>query len=357
MATLPVVTTARPEASGSTSHRLESAEHQAARPLDVQLQRLVERAAALMGAQRASLVVLDPASQAPVMVVAWSQGLGEPYPANLRVHEEVARWVARHRAPAIIADFAHDPGARALGLMAVGSLLSVPLLAGQQVLGALTMSSPLLSTFRLPHLRLLELVADLGALTIVQARQLEAVEAQKEHLRLLLEVSRALGTTPDARTIIGLTVSAIWRLIRCEEAVLYRYEASSEMLCGVAGLGTQSRQLAEARIRVSDPQSVTAWVAQQRRPLLHSSGTEGFVGRATEALLAQREMALLAVPLVACERLWGVITLARAVPFETGDLRIMLTLSQMIAQALAQTEDASERSHSINGSPAAREEA
>lgn len=342
MAALPVVTTARPEASGSTSHRLESAEHQAARPLDAQLQRLVERAAALVGAQRASLVVLDQASQAPVMVVAWSEGPGEAHPATLRVHEEVARWVTRHRAPAIIADVAHDPGARALGLLAVGSLLSVPLLAGQQVLGALTLSSPLLSAFRPPHLRLLELVTDLGALAIVQARQLEAVARQKEQLALVLEVSRVLGTTQDARTIIDLAVSAIRRLIRCEEAVLYRYAASTETLCGMAGLGAHSRQLAEARIPVSDLQSVTAWVAQQRRPLLHSSGTAGFVGRATEALLAGREMALLAVPLVAREQLWGVITLARAVPFETGDLRIMLTLSQMIAQALAQTGDTSE---------------
>jgi GAF domain-containing protein len=91
---------------------------------------------------------------------------------------------------------------------------------------------------------------------------------------------------------------------------------------------------------LSDPQSVTAWVAQQRRPLLHSIGTQGFIGRATEVLLAERELALLSVPLVAREQLRGAITLARAAPFHSGELRTMLTLSQMIAQALAQSRDA-----------------
>jgi GAF domain-containing protein len=49
-------------------------------------------------------------------------------------------------------------------------------------------------------------------------------------------------------------------------------------------------------------------------------------------------MALLAVPLVAGERLLGVILLARTLPFATSDLRTLLTLSQLVAQAFDRME-------------------
>jgi transcriptional regulator with GAF, ATPase, and Fis domain len=218
----------------------------------------------------------------------------------------------------------------------------MPLLAGQQVLGALVLASPSISAFRPQNLRLLELVADLGALALFQVRQREAVDQQKKQLARLLEVARCLGTALDTRAIVGLTTSALRQLIPCEEAVVYRYEAGTETLCGMAGWGTQSSKLADTRIRISDPQSVTAWVAQQRRPLLHAGGAHGFVGRATGVLLAQRELGLLAAPVVAREQLWGVITMARAVPFEPGDLRTLLTLCQLIAPALVQAGEARE---------------
>ena len=149
-------------------------------------------------------------------------------------------------------------------------------------------------------------------------------------------MARRLGTPLDTSTLVDLAVSALRRLIPCEEAVVYRYEAATQTLWGMAGLGTHSRQLADVRIRVSDPQSVTAWVAQQRRPLLQAGGVHGFVGRATGALLGHRARALLAVPVVAREQLWGVITLVRDDQFAPGDLRTLLTLSQLMAPALLQ---------------------
>lgn len=284
--------------------------------------------------------MLHPSSQAPVTVAAWADSSSGPRPATLRVHEELARWVTKQRDPALITDGGSDPRARALGMLAVGSLLSVPLLVGQQVLGALTISSLSISALGPSQLRLLELVADLAALAMFQTRQLEAVGGQTRPQVLPLDDSGGLEATTDARAIVGQALSDIRRLVRCDEAVIFRYDADTETLGAVAGLGRQSSRLAEARIPVRDPHSVTAWVAQQRRPLLLASEATGFIGRATERLLAQRELARLAVPLVTGERLWGVITLARSVSFETSDLRALLHVSQRMASALAQQRDA-----------------
>lgn len=335
MATASVLTQEYAEASRYTSPRLASATPEAANLVQVQLQRLVERASALLDAPVVTLAVLDPVRQRLVRAATASQHGPGSHPPALRVHQALARWVTKHRVPLLIGDGACDPRARALGPGARGSWLSVPLLSGQEVMGVLTLASPVLNAFGSLHLGVLELVAELGALTLVQERRLEAVAQQDRQQTTLLEVARALATPTDVRAIVRLTVSALGRLIPCEEAVLFRYQAKTETLCGVAGRGTHSSRLADVHIQVRDPQSVTAWVAQQRRPLLYTGGATGFVGQATEALLAHREMALLAVPLVAGEHLLGVILLARALPFATGDLRLLLTLSQLLAPALA----------------------
>lgn len=337
MATASVLTKENPEASRSPSPRLENAMPLEGSLLRIQLQQLVECTAALVDAPLVTLAVLNPASQAPIRAATCSTSFDSPRTATLRVHQAVARWVTRHRTPLLVGDGASDPRVRALGLGASGSLLSVPLLSRQEMVGALTITSPVINAYSQPHHRLLEMVANLGALAISQARLLDAVAQQTHQQSILLEVSRGLATTSDTRTIVGLTVSALRRLSLCEEAALFRYHADTETLSAVAGLGTQSHHLAEAHLRVSDPQSVTAWVARQRRTLLYAGETNGFLGQATEVLLMRCEMALLAVPLVVGERLLGVIMLARAIPFATADLRPMLTLGHMIAPALAQT--------------------
>jgi transcriptional regulator with GAF, ATPase, and Fis domain len=334
MATAPVVTPESLSESGYTSSQPESAALQAVRLVPGQLQRLAEYAAAIVDAPLATLVVLDLVRHAPVRVATYSRNRT---PANLHVHEAIARLVMGHRVPLLSGDGASDPRVRTLGKKARGSWVSLPLQAGQEVMGALTIASPLINAFSPPDLRLLQTGADLGALAILQARHLGAMTQHTHHLTLLLELAQRLSTVSDARTIVGLTVWALGQLNLCEEAVLFRYYPDTETLWGVAGLGTRHSHLAEACIRVSDPQSVTAWVAQQRQPLLYTGEANGFISLATEVQLAQREMALLAVPLVVGERLLGVITLARTLSFATDDLGTMLTLSQLIAPALAQT--------------------
>jgi GAF domain-containing protein len=335
MATASVLTKEPTATSQSTTPCLEITTDQAASLVQRHLHQLVERASTLLDVPVVTLAVLDPLSQRlRGAAIACTHGQAPPS-THLRVHQALARWVTRHRVRLLIGDAASDSRVRSLGLRASGSWLSVPLLVGQEVVGALTLASPVLNAFGPLHLEVLNLVADLGALAIFQARHLAAGTQQGRQQSILLEVARELTIASDGRALVRHTMSALRQLIPCEEAVLFRYQAQTETLCGVAGLGTHSSRLADAHIRVRDPQSVTAWVAQQRRPILHAGGTAGFIGQATEALLAHRKMALLAVPLVAGEQLLGVILLARARPFAPADLRTLLTLGQLLAPALA----------------------
>jgi GAF domain-containing protein len=324
----------------SAIHPIDSAEQLAVWNLDEHYRHLVEKAATLVGASRASLGVLDPTTQTLALVASFAQRLTGPIQAGLYTHERIARWAIEHRSYFVIDNLANDRRIQAFDSTASGSLLCVPLVAGQQAVGALTLSSPSLNAFRPQHLTLIELLADMAAVTVLQARQIESTSLQTQHLRTLFDLSRRLNNPNDAQRVFGLAVAGIRRLVRCEEAVIFQYQARDRTLSGVAGLGVESAQLAERHIRLDDPQSVTAWVANQRRPLLHSIGARAFVGPATETLMTKRDMALLAVPLVAEKQLWGVITLARQQAFTNSELRMLLTLSGMIAPALAHIERA-----------------
>ncbi len=303
----------------------------AARDLEETLRRMVINAAALIGAKAGSLVVLSPTSRRLVPLVIYAP---EGLLPSQRDYAGIVRWVAVRKTSAIIDRSANDPSASIP--TTPGALACVPLLAGQDALGALILSNPRPGAFNYQHLKLLETLADAAATLLVLARQQEATLRQAQLLTTVVEVGRALSNTTDINQVLSLTTTGIRRLVVCEEAVLYSYEAQTAELRGVAGLGTQSARLAEQRISISDTQSVTAWVARQRRPLLHSAGSRTFVGKLTDTLLTRADMALLAVPLLAQGKLWGVITLARPEPFDTNDLRTMLNLVGFVAPALAQ---------------------
>jgi GAF domain-containing protein len=288
----------------------------------------------LTGAREGTMTVLSPTSKRLIPLVAYCPEGPQP---SQREYASIARWVAAHRAPVIVDQAATDPRMQTPGAAPSGSLVSVPVLAGQEVLGTLMLSNSIRPlAFNRAHLKLLEALADLAAATILQARQREAASKQAQILTTVVEVGRALSNTNDGRQILSLTTTGIRKLIRCEEAVLFSYEVDTNELRGVAGLGTLSARLAEQRIHMDDPQSVTAWVARQRRPLLHSAGSRAFVGPVTDTLLTREDLALMAVPLVAQDQLWGVITLARPEAFDKHDLGTMLNLGNFVAPALAQ---------------------
>jgi signal transduction histidine kinase len=143
-----------------------------------------------------------------------------------------------------------------------------------------------------------------------------------------------MTSTLDARQIFRAIVAGLRRLVRCDDAMIFAYDEAAQELGVVAVMGLRSTRLRETRIPLSDPQSLAAWVAQKRRPVLHAPGERSGMGQVTEAFLAGDDLALLAVPLLSKERLRGVVTLARTTPFDSNDLRAMMNLSSIIATAL-----------------------
>ncbi|HEY7349410.1 MAG TPA: ATP-binding protein [Ktedonobacterales bacterium] len=298
------------------------------------LNRIVTNTADLLNVRNCSLALMEPTSSTLVTIAT-----AQPTPrgqrrARFRLNEGVAGWVAANLTPVIIGDVSVDARFKELGPYTISSMMCAPLMSGQQLLGTITVSSPDLGAFNERKLKVLQMFADQAVFAISKVRQMAEALQQTGQLAALLDVSRAMTSTLDARQIFRAIVAGIRRLVRCDDAMIFGYDESEQELLVVAGMGLRSARLSDVRIRLSDTQSIAAWVAQKRRPLLHAPGEHNGMGQVTEAFLAGDDLALLSVPLMSKERLRGVVTLARPYPFDSSDLRAMLNLSNIVATAL-----------------------
>ncbi len=326
--------TPSPENTANGTTPAPQAGNRSAKDLAETLQRIIEHAAELLEAPNCSLAIMEPASSTLVTVASLYPDARTMRRPRFRLNEGVAGWVAANLTPAIVENVATDPRFKQTGSYPIGSMLCAPLLSGQQLLGTITVSSPNLGAFTQESLRLLEVFAEQAVFAITKARQMEEALLQTGQLAALLDVSRAMTSTLDARQIFRAIVAGLRRLVRCDDAMIFAYDEATQELGVVAVMGLRSARLRDTRIPLSDPQSLAAWVAQKRRPVLHAPGERGGMGQITEAFLAGDDLALLAVPLLSKERLRGVVTLARATAFDSNDLRAMMNLSSIIATAL-----------------------
>jgi signal transduction histidine kinase len=301
--------------------------------LRLTLDRLVHSVGALLGVPSVSVALLDPETGE---LVTWSSlmaGPGRPRGTRFAPNEGIAGWVAAHLEPALIPDVSRDARFKPLGGKPSGSMLCVPLIEADQLLGTLTVASPERHAFDARRQQLLQVFAEQAVLAISKTRQAEAAKAQARELTALLDATRALTSSLEPAQVFAYIVASVRKVVHCEDAVIYAYDEHQRQLRVITGLGTRLERLGAASVPLDDTRSIAAWVATYRRARMVSPGN-GEIGAVTEAFLAGDDLSLLCVPLVSKDRLRGVIMLARAYPFQPNELGAMLNLSNIVAATL-----------------------
>ena len=311
-----------------------AAKHQAINELAETLKRIMASAAALLDARNCWITGLDPVSQKLIPIASLPQDGSSASRLRSSLHQQIAEWVAAHRAPAFINDTLSDPRFQGPGHSLGGSLLCVPLLSGHQLFGTVAVASPTPGAFQPQALTLLQILADQTILAISKARQIEASQQQAQELAAFLDVSKAMTSTLDTTQILRTIVVGIRRLVSCDDVVIFGIAEEAQELRAVARLGVSENGLEDLRISMRDKQSVAAWVAQKRRPLIQAPGGRVFVGRVTGILLGEDDFALLGAPLLSKDHLHGVVLLTRFTPFDASELRIVLNLCTIVAIAM-----------------------
>ena len=304
-----------------------------AQALKITLDRLVRNVGSLLNVPSVSVALLDPDNGDLVTWAALGAGPEGPRRTRFRPNEGIAGWVAAHLEPVLIHDANQDARFKPLGNAGIRSMLCVPLIEYDQLLGTLTATSPEVAAFDTRRQQLLQIFADQAVLAISKTRQAEAAKAQARELTALLDASRALTSSLEPGSVFAYIVASIRRVINCDGAVIFAYDEPSQSLRVVTGMGARIESVTDARVPLSDTRSIAAWVAKNRRARISGPGRSE-VGAVTEAFLAGDEMSLLCVPLVSKDHVRGVIMLARQQPFVPTELGAMLNLSNIVAATI-----------------------
>jgi signal transduction histidine kinase len=300
------------------------------------LQKIVQNAGALLNVSDCSLALVDASGATLITLAALLPQGQQPCHTRFRFNEGVAGWVAEHRQSLLLNQAERDPRFKHLGRQPVGSMLCVPLLDQQQLLGTLTVSSEQSDLFDGRMQYMLEILADQAVQTIGQARLTAIAQQQTNQLEMLFRLSRGITARLDPETLYHTMLTYTQRVAPCERAVIYLAQEGRQELIPVAELSGElmpaenahyihnirTDHLHSERISLSNEESLPVWAVQHRHPMLRAP------------LAQSSEQAELAVPFIAKNVLYGVLWLRRAEPFRNDEFRQVRHLSTIAAVAL-----------------------
>lgn len=264
--------------------------------LDELLGSLLTRIRDMLGADTSAVLLLDEDRQE---LVAWSAvGLEEDVERGLRIPigEGFAGKIAAERRPIVLDDVDHsdvlNPVLREKG---VKSLLGVPLMIEERVLGVLHVGTLTPREFTRDDLELLQLVADRVSIAIDHARLYEAERKARERLEDVQLVTDTALAHLELDELLWELLRRIRDILETDTAVILLLDEEANELVARAAVGIEEE--AEQRVRVPVGKGFAGRVVAQRRPIILDDVAHADV---VNPLLRQKGLkSLLGVPLVA----------------------------------------------------------
>lgn len=260
-----------------------------------------------------------------------------PLTVELQGDEGLMGWVRRTGRALLVEDFAIELASlparpRYQAEHPPRSGIYVPLLAGDQVLGTISVQSEQPHAFDTNDLRLLSLIADSAAAAIAKARAYDALRQRIQQLELIGKVSRQAAMLLDLDELLPSVV----RLIRDEfgyyHVHLFTLEAATGQLLFRASTAAGQQFWLARDQRIAVGEGIVGYVAEKRRPLMAND-----VAREPRFILdVPGTQAELAVPLLVGDELIGVLDVQsdRTNAFDDNDLFVITTLADQIAVAI-----------------------
>ena len=315
------------------------------------LQKIVKNAGALVEVRNCSVALLDSTGTTLVTRAALQKHGHKPRRTRFQLNEGVAGWVAEHRKVLVINNVSLDPRFKRLGRMPVGSIMCVPLINNGSFIGTLTASSPEIDAFDERKVQMLTIFAEQAVLAITNAKNAELALRQANQLEMLIHLSRGITTRLEPDALYRTVLSDAVHLVPCDLALIYLYHEGTQELYPVAEWtveqmlshatkecqsAVKTSEIHREKISLYNVDEVAAWAAMHRHPMLRQPGQE--MSSEKGKPLASTLVAELAVPFISKDVLYGVLSLKRAAPFTSEELRLMRNLSCMAAAALENVE-------------------
>src|SRR2546427_3868867 len=275
---------------------------------------------------RLDLVLLQPERGVTSARVLETTGLRFTTLPEYPVHGNHSGWVIETQQPLIVPDTADEtrwPCAMAeLHQHGIVSFCSLPLTTARRRIGALGFGSREPVTYTAAEVDFLGEVAKLvavavdNALTFDDARATQRqLSTERDHLRLLLEVTNALVSSLDLAELVAAISSSLERAIPHEFTALALYDKESGDLVVHAAAAKSSDWRRQVGRRLPAAGSAAGEAFTARRTLLF--GEDDLTGRFADTAAPMREAGIpsvCAVPLVVGDRGLGTLTVGNPQP-------------------------------------------
>lgn len=260
-----------------------------------------------------------------------------PLTVDLSDNEGLMGWVRRTGRALLVEDFQQElpqlpaqPRYQADNPPRSG--IYVPLLAGDTVLGTISVQSDRANAFDSNDLRLLSLIADSAAAAIAKARAYDSLQLRIGQLELIGKVGRQAAMILDLDELLPLVVKLIRDEFCCFHVHLLTCDPETNQLLFRASTAENSSFWSNRNQRLTIGEGIVGYVAETRHPRIVND-----VSLEPRFILdVPGTKSELAVPLLVGDDLIGVLDVQSDTigTFSDNDLFVFLTLADQIAVAI-----------------------
>jgi two-component system NtrC family sensor kinase len=214
------------------------------------------------------------------------------------------------------------------------SLLVVPLVLGETVIGTLSVDSTEIDAFDLNDKRLLTMLANYAAIAIENAR-LYGEAKRADELAILNKISAAMTATLDLEQVMAAAMQGIDKALRMEAGCLLLLDEKQGKL--VTRMNVRHGERREADFSLALGQGLAGWVVQENKPLLvHDVRGETRFHPALNQALDVITRSALCVPLVLRDKAVGAIEVVNKLEghFTEDDLTLLSSIAASLAIAI-----------------------
>ena len=237
-----------------------------------------------------------------------------------------------------------DPLPRAAAEAGIRTMLVVPMLRDDDLIGAITIYRQRVSPFADRQIELVSNFAKQAVIAIENARLLRELRQRTEELSKSLEQQTATAdvlkiisrSTVDLETVLDTLVETVARLCRADQTSMFRRRDDLYHIVATRGLSAEAKEFELAHPLTPGHGSLTGRVAMERRPV-HIPDVlqdQEYTYRERQKIVGYRTM--LGIPLLREDELVGhfIITRTRVEPFTDKEIELATTFGDQAVIAI-----------------------
>lgn len=185
------------------------------------LDAVLDAASELVRFERGTLALVDELQDELKVEAARNSPIAISEMSRFKVGEGIAGWALSHREPVLVRDSRTDARFKASDPKhQPRSFVAVPLLAGKEGLGVLTLARSASDPFTDHDLRNLARVATDAAHALINARLVDLLKQREDRLTTLVRKARELSTANDSKQVVEFVLSSAKELVGGKAALL-----------------------------------------------------------------------------------------------------------------------------------------